>query len=169
MKIDQHWKMIQDIVRNAMKTSHHLSFATVSGDGVPHVTPIGSLMLRDDCTGYYFEEFTRQMPTNFESNRRISILAVNSGAWYWLKSIRSGRFPSLPGVRLHGRVGDRRPATVPEIDDWRERIKKARKTKGYKLIWEKLAQVRDIEFDSFEPITAGVMTKHLLSPEKAEG
>jgi hypothetical protein len=120
-------------------------------------------MLRDDCTGYYFEEFSKQMPANFKDNQRISILAVNSGLWYWLKSIRSGRFPSLPGVRLHGRVGDRRPARVPEIDEWRERVKGARKTKGYKLIWEKLAHVRDIEFDSVEPITAGMMTRHLVA------
>lgn len=153
--------MIQDVVRNAMKTSHYLSFATVSGGGVPHVTPIGSLILRNDCTGYYFEEFTKQMPANLESNQQISILAVNSGTWYWLKSIRSGRFSTLPGVRLHGRVGDRRPATQPEIDAWRQRIKKARKTKGYKLLWENLSHVRDIEFDSFEPITAGIMTRHL--------
>jgi hypothetical protein len=162
MEIEQNWATIRNVVQNAMKTSHHVSFATVSADGVPHVTPIGSLMLRDDCTGYYFEEFSNTMPANFEDNQRISILAVNSGMWYWLKSIRSGRFSSLPGVRLHGRVGDRRPARVPEIDDWRERIKKARNTKGYKLIWENLAHVRDIEFDSYEPITAGVMTKHLV-------
>lgn len=45
MEIDQHWPMIQNIVQNAMKTSHHLSFATVSEDGDPHVTPIGSFML----------------------------------------------------------------------------------------------------------------------------
>lgn len=162
MEIDQHWTMIKDIVRNAMKTSRYLSFATMSPDGAPHVTPIGSLMLRDDGTGYYFEEFTRQMPENFERNQRVSILAVNSGIWYWLKSIRSGRFPTLPGVRLHGKVGDRRPATQKEIGAWRQRVKRARKTKGYKLIWEKLSYVRDIEFESFEPITAGVMTKHLL-------
>lgn len=162
MEIDQHWAMIQDVVRNAMKTSRHLSFATVSGDGVPHVTPIGSLILRDDCTGYYFEEFTKQMPANFERNQRISVLAVNSGTWYWLKSIRSGRFATLPGVRLHGRVGSRRSATQQEIEAWRERVKKARKNKGYKLLWENLAHVRDIEFDSFEPIKTGTMTKHLL-------
>ena len=163
MIMDSHWRMIQDIVRCAIKTSHHLSFATVSEGGIPHVTPIGSLILRDDCTGYYFEEFTTQMPVNFESNRRISILAVNSGGWYWLKSIYSGRFPTLPGIRLHGRVRDRRPATQQEIETWRQRVKRARKTKGYKLIWEKLSHVRDIEFDSFEAITTGIMTKHLLT------
>ena len=161
MDIKQHWGMIQDFVQTAMKSSRHLSFATVTEDGYPHVTPIGSLILRDNCTGFYFEEYTKQMPANFKHNQRISILAVNSAFLFWLKSIYSGAFQTHPGIRLHGKVGVRRPATEDEIAAWHDRVKGARKTKGYELIWKNLKHARDIEFDSFEPITAGKMTTHL--------
>jgi len=161
MDINQNWGMIQEFIQVAMKSSRHLSFATVTEEGRPHVTPIGSLILRDNCTGYYFEEYTKQMPDNFKNNQRISILAVNSGFLFWLKSIYSGSFTTHPGIRLHGKVGVRRPATEDEIAAWQDRVKGARKTKGYQLIWKNLKHVRDIEFDSFEPITAGKMTMHL--------
>ena len=118
MNIHENWEMIKGIVQVSMKSSHHLSFATVNEDGFPHITPIGSLILRDDCTGYYFEEYTKQMPINLRNNQRISILAVNSGFWFWIKAIYSGKFSSHPGIRLHGKVGDRRPATDGEIDAW---------------------------------------------------
>jgi uncharacterized pyridoxamine 5'-phosphate oxidase family protein len=162
MNIDENWDMIKATLQAAMKSSHHLSFATVTEDGSPHVTPIGSLILRDDCTGYYFEEYTKQMPINLKYNQQISILAVNSGVWFWIKSIYSGKFSSHPGIRLHGIVGERRPATKGEIAAWQNRVKSVKKTKGYKLIWENLKHVRDIKFDSFEPITAGEMTKYLV-------
>ena len=162
MNIHENWDMIKGIVQVAMKSSHHLSFATVTEDGSPHVTPIGSLILRDDCTGYYFEEYTKQMPINLRDNQRISILAVNRGFLFWIKAIYSGKFSSHPGIRLHGKVGDRRPATEGEIAAWQNRVKGVRRTKGYELIWKNLKYVRDIQFDSFEPITAGKMTKNLV-------
>ena len=161
MKIGEHWGIIQQTLQAAMKSSRHLSFATVTEDGLPHVTPIGSLILRDDFTGYYFEEYTKHMPANFKTNQRISILAVNSGLLFWLKSLFSGKFSTPPGIRLHGKVGDRRSATKSELAAWQNRVKGARKTKGYELIWKNLGHVRDIQFDSFEIITAGKMTKHL--------
>ncbi len=154
--------MIQQTIQAAMKSSHHLAFGSVAEDGSPHVTPIGSLILRDDCSGYYFEEYARQMSINLKNNRRISILAVNSGFWFWIKSMYSGRFPNPPGIRLHGMVGERRPATESEIAAWQYRVKGARRTKGYKLIWCNLKHVRDIQFDSYEIITAGKMTRHLI-------
>ena len=162
MKIAEKWEMIQQILKMAMKSSRHLSFATIAEDGSPHVTPIGSLILRDDCTGYYFEEYTKHMPAHFRNNQRVSILAVNSGFLFWLKSLFSGKFSTPPGIRLHGRVGERRPATESEVITWQNRVKGARKTKGYKLIWKNLNHVRDIHFDSFEIITAGKMTSHLI-------
>lgn len=162
MNIIENWDMIKGTLQVAMKSSRHLSFATVTEDGSPHVTPIGSLILRDDCTGYYFEEYTKQMPANLKNNQNVSILAVNSGFWFWIKSLYSGNFSSHPGIRLHGKVGDRRLATEGEIAAWQNRVKSARKTKGYELIWKNLKYVRDIQFNAFEPITAGKMTKNLI-------
>ena len=58
MEIGQHWKTIQAIFQECRGSSTHFAVATVSKDGSPQVTPIGALFLRDDQTGFYFDEFT---------------------------------------------------------------------------------------------------------------
>ncbi len=161
MNIKEHWSDIQDIFKNANSTSRHCAIATVNTDGSPNVTPIGSLFLRENCTGYYFEEYSQNMPSNFESNKRVCVLAVNSGMIYWIRAIFTGRFESSPGVRLHGIAGERREATEEEIASWQERVKGARKRKGHDLIWKNLRHIREIKFNSFEPVSAGKMTQHL--------
>jgi uncharacterized pyridoxamine 5'-phosphate oxidase family protein len=128
MDIKDNWQMIQQFCRIAMKSSRHLSFASINSDGTPHITPIGSLILRNNCTGYYFEEYTKKMPANFAENPNVSILAVNSGFLFWIKSIFSGKFDCSPGIRLSGKVGERRMATENEISEWHDRMKRARKT-----------------------------------------
>lgn len=161
MNIKDNWADIQAIFRDANSTSRHCAIATVNEDGTPHITPIGSLFLRDNCTGFYFEEYSRRMPNNFKSNKRVCILAVNSGWKYWFTSIFAGRFPTSPGVRLYGTVGERREATKEEILSWQNRVRIARKLKGYKLIWKNMKHIREIQFDSFEPVSAARMTQHL--------
>jgi hypothetical protein len=64
-------------------------------------------------------------------------------------------------VRLSGTVGELRNATADEVAAWQEKIAIANGTKGYKLLWEKFAKVRNIAFDSFEPVYVGEMTNNL--------
>lgn len=157
--LEKNWPAIRTLVQDASRSSFHCAFSTVDADGSPHITPIGSLILRDDCTGYYFEEYTRRMPVHFAHNRRVCILAVHSGFAFFLKSLIRGRFSRYPGVRLYGQAGERRPATDEEIATWQKRVRMARGTKGYELLWKNLRMVRDIRFDSFDPVTAGEMTR----------
>ena len=157
----EHWPTIKSVFQDAKKTSKHCAIASVSDSGAPHITPIGSLFLRDNFTGYYFEEYSQKMSHNFKSNDRVCILALNSGFRYWIRSLISGRFPTPPGVRLYGRVGQRRMGTAEEIASFQNRVRFARKLKGYKLIWKNMRHVREIHFDSFEPVNASKMTQHL--------
>lgn len=158
MEIGSNWKTIRAIFEEAYKSCVHFAVATVNEDGSPHVTPIGALILRDNQTGFYFEENPKKMPLNLKHNPRVCILAVNADKLFWGKSLLEGKFATPPAVRLSGTAGKLRNATPDEVVAWQEKIAIAEGTKGYKLLWEKFAQVRDIAFDSFEPIDVGKMT-----------
>jgi hypothetical protein len=161
MEIGHHWQSIMAIFDSSFRSSLHYAVATVNEDGSPHVTPIGALILRNDKTGFYFEEFLNNMPKNLERNNRICVLAVNSDMSFWGKSLADGTFEVPPAVRLKGTVGDRRKATDEEIGQWHERIGFTRGTKGFDLLWKNMGTVRDIHFDSFEPVSTGEMTRQL--------
>ncbi len=161
MQINNHWETIRKIFQDAFETSTHYSIATVGEDGTPYNIPIGSLILRENKTGFYFEEFLNNMTKNLEHNQRVCVLAVNSGKLFWSKSLLRGKFKMPPAVRLMGTVSKKREATEEEIKLWHELVKYARKLKGYTLLWKNMKYVRDIHFDSFEPVNCGVMTSGL--------
>ena len=161
MEINDHWDTIRHVFRAAFKSTMHCAIATVNEDGSPHITPIGSLVLQGKNKGFYCEEYPRTMVKNLETNQRVCVLAVNSGKWYWLRSIFRGRFAKPPGVRLMGTAGRRRKATEEETAMWLKRVQSFRPFKGYDLLWSNMTTVREITFDSFEPIRAGAMTRGL--------
>ena len=105
MQITGDWKDIKSLFNRAFNSSFHYALATVNENGEPHVTPIGSLILREPGHGVYFEEFPRQLSRNLQHNKEVCVLAVNSSRWFWIKSLFSGRFASPPAIRLYGTVG----------------------------------------------------------------
>jgi predicted pyridoxine 5'-phosphate oxidase superfamily flavin-nucleotide-binding protein len=159
MEIGKHWQTIQKVFQESLRSSMHYALATVNEDGSPHVTPIGSLFLRDNGTAFYFDEFPVRMSRNLEKNQRVCILAVNSNLTFWQKSLLAGKFETPAAVRLMGSAGKKREATEEEIAIWQNHVKLARGTKGYDLMWKNMRRVRDIYFDSFEPVLCGEMTK----------
>jgi uncharacterized protein len=161
LEIGKHWETIRSVFEEGYKTCFHFAVATVNEDGAPHVTPIGALILRDNQTGFYFEENPIRMPRNLKRNPRVCILAVNADKGFWVNSLIQGNFTAPPAVRLMGRVGELRKATADEVEAWQVKIAIAKGTKGYSLMWEKFARVKDITFDSFEPVLVGEMTKGL--------
>ncbi len=162
MELDKKaWPQIQEIFRNAFRSSFHFSIATVNEDGSPHVTPIGSLILQDDRTGFYFEEYTTNLTRNLARDKRVCVMAVNSSKWALIKSFFLGKFITPPGVRLMGTAGERREATPAEQALFRKRVRKYRMFKGHDLLWSRLRHVREIRFDAFEPIRVGVLTRHM--------
>lgn len=161
MDIIAHWDSIRDVVEKSLKSKRFCSMATVNPDGSPHVAPIGSLILQGPGKAYYFEKFPKRMRENLDQNPRLCVMAVQGGFWPMMKSLFVGRFDSAPGVRLMGRAGARRTPTEDEKRLWLEQIKAFRRLKGYGLLWGEMSHVRDITFDSFEPVRMGVMTRGL--------
>jgi hypothetical protein len=106
MAIDpRQWSEARRLCRRAFGSSMHFAFASVDEDGSPRATPIGSLILREDGTGYFFEEFASGLGRNLNRSPRVCILAVNSGKLFWFKSLLMGRFAEPPGLRLLGTAG----------------------------------------------------------------
>jgi len=90
MEIETHWNIVKKIFKQSFSSSFHFSIATVDENGKPHVTPIGSLILGNPGQAIYFEEFPSKLPINLKTNKHVSILAVNSSKWFWLKSLIKG-------------------------------------------------------------------------------
>jgi len=162
MDIGNHWEAIRTLFDEAFKTCAHFSVATVNEDGTPHITPIGGLILRDDRTGFYFDEFPRKMRDNIKHRPRICVMAVNADKTFWGLSLVEGKFKTPPAVRLMGTVGEAREATPDETAAWQARVAIAKGTKGYDILWAGMAKVRDITFDAFEPVNLGEMTDGLF-------
>jgi hypothetical protein len=161
MEIGNHWKTIQTIFQRSLNSSLHFAVGTVNEDGSPHLTPIGSLFLCEDKAGFYFDVFSVNMSRNLKRDPRVCVLAVNSHVSYWGKSFITGRSETPPSVRLMGTVGERREAAEAELTIWRRHVEFARGMKGYDLMWGNMRFVRDIYFDSFEPVHMGEMTRDL--------
>jgi len=161
MELEKHWQEILKVLQNGKNSNRFFSIATVDPEGNPHVTPIGHVFFRDDMTGYYFDAYSKAMPKNFQTNKRVCLMAVNSSPWFWLKALWRAEFESAPAVRLYGEVGDAREATVEEMAKYRNSIRITRSLKGHKLLWADLHKVRDIKFTSFSPATYPVMCEKL--------
>lgn len=161
MDIHSNWGKIRGVFEQGFKSCFHFAVATTGQDGTAHISPIGSLILRDDCTGYYCEEFSSQLPQDLQYDHRVCVMAVNADKIFWGRALLEGRFSSAPGVRLYGLAGERREGTGEEIGEWQKRVGYARPLKGYKILWEKMHTVRDIKFDSFDPVSMGEMTDGL--------
>lgn len=167
MTLDSNWKNIRRLFAHAFRSSLHYSIATVTPEGLPHVTPVGSLVLLEPGRAIYFEEFTRRMPVNFRSNQHVCVLAVRSGLGFWLWSLLRGGFATPPAIRLHGTVGAARAATDEELRLWRRRVRKLKSTRGYRMMWANMRTVRDVQFTRADRIDMGSMTRECWSDFEA--
>jgi uncharacterized protein len=155
----RNWPKIVDHFEKSRQSSRFFTFATINPDGTPHMAPYASLVLKDDCTGYYSDVFPNRMSRNLKADPRICISSVRMGFGLWLKALFTGRFDGWPGIRLYGKVEPSRKATAEEIDGWRHRVKQYKWMKGYKLLWADVRTVRDVRFEHFEPVQLGPMTQ----------
>ncbi|MFT5592816.1 MAG: pyridoxine/pyridoxamine 5'-phosphate oxidase [Oceanicoccus sp.] len=161
MELSDHWNEITSVVNSGQKSSLHCSIATVDDQGMPNVTPIGTVFLRSNLTGYFFDSYTSKLAANLEHNNKACLSAVNTKTSFWFKSLLKGKFLSPPGVRLYGTVSQLREATEEEIAAVNKRIKPLSWSKGSKLIWSSFTHVRDIEFNDFRPVQYPKMMEHL--------
>jgi len=161
MDIKSNWKEIKRHFNKSFRTNYHVSVATVDKDNYPTVTPIGSLFLNNNQTGFYYEKYPTKLPVNTQSNPNVCVLAVNSNIWFWLKSLFIGEFKNYPAIKLYGQLGDKRKATDIEIKRLNRRMKSTKWFKGNSYLWGKMDYVRDISFSWAEKIHLGAMTEKL--------
>ena len=147
----ENWKTICQNFRYGFATNLHVSIATVDADGQPQVTPIGSFFLnRDGFSGFYFEIFTKNILKNATTNPKVCVMAVNSGRWYWLKSMVLGKFKTPPMTKIYGTLGERRPATPAEIERGNRRLGRMKILPGGKKLFGNMGLVRELTFHAFE-------------------
>lgn len=163
--LNAEWPRIVRHFEKSILSSRFYTFATVNPDGSAHATPIASLVLNNDCSGYFSDVFQGKMMRNIKVDQRVCILAVRMGLWFWLKALTRGRYDAWPGIRLYGSVGEHRTARPGEIERWRKRVNRFKRFKGYTMLWKYVDRVRDIRFTHFEPISMGAMTSHLAPAE----
>lgn len=161
MDIKSNWKEIKRHFNKSFRTNYHVSIATVDKNNNPTVTPIGSLFLNNNQTGFYFEKYPTKLPVNIQSNPNVCVLAVNSNIWFWLKSLFIDEFKNYPAIKLYGQLGDKRKATDIEIKRLNRRMKSTKGFKGNSYLWGKMDYVRDISFSRAEKIHLGAMTEKL--------
>lgn len=159
MDLIANWTNIRKHFNRSFKTNFHVSIASVDKDNNPTVTPIGSLFLNKNQTGFYFEKYPTKLPQNATINKRICVLGVNSNTWFWLTSLFSGQFKSYPAIKLYGQLGDKRKATEVETKRLKGRMRTTSLLKGNKYLWGRMEFVREITFIKAEKINLGKMTE----------
>lgn len=157
MNLKDNWLKIKKTSETCQTSAMHCSIATIHSDGTPHITPVGTVFLRDNQTGYFFDHYAKTLGDNIDHNPNVCISAVNVGRWYWFKALFTGKFSAPPGIRLYGKVGPIRPATPEEVELIERRVKPTTWMKGARLLWTDFEYVRDIEFTDYKPVTYPMM------------
>ncbi|HRX28662.1 MAG TPA: pyridoxamine 5'-phosphate oxidase family protein [Saprospiraceae bacterium] len=161
MDIKVDWNVIRRHFNKSFSSNFYVSVASVDVENNPTVTPIGSLFLNDNQTGFYFEKFPSKLPEHVMTNPKVCLLGVNSGRIFWLKGLFRGKFTDFPAMKLYGELGERRKATEKEINGLNRRMKATKGLKGNTYLWGKMEFVRDIKFTKAEKINLGKMTANL--------
>ena len=158
LDIIKDWQKIRMHFNKSFRSNFHVSVASVNKENLPDVTPIGSLFLNRDQSGFYFEKYPTTIAQNSEVNKNVCILVVNSNMWFWLRALFKGRFKTYPAIKLYGKLGEKRKATDKEIARLNRRMKATNRLKGNKYLWQDMSYVRDIIFTHAKVTELGKMT-----------
>ncbi len=161
MDIILNWDKIRLHFSKSFQSNLHVSVASIGSNNTPTVTPIGSLFLNRDQTGFYFEKYPSKLPMYSKINKKICVLAVNSNRWFWVKSLLRGKFNNYAGIKLYGELGEKRKATEIEITRLKRRMRRTKGMKGHNYLWGNMTVVRELSFAKVEKINLGDMTKEL--------
>ncbi|WP_424000691.1 hypothetical protein [Maribacter sp. IgM3_T14_3] len=161
MNITKDWKKIRTHFNKSFSSNFHISIASVDAENNPTVTPIGSLFLNDNQSGFYFEKFPKKLPVHAKMNKNVCLLGVNSIRFFWLRALFKEKFSDYPAIKLYGELGERRLATDQETKRLDRRMRMTKGLKGNTYLWGKMEYVRDINFIKAEKINLGKMTASL--------
>jgi hypothetical protein len=161
MEIQSDWHKIRRHFNKSFSSNFHVSVASVDTENNPTVTPIGSLFLNDNQTGFYFEKFPSKLPQHSKNNPNVCILAVNSSRMFWIKALFRLKFSDFPAIKLYGVLGVKRKATEREIARLKRRMKGTNWLKGNAYLWSDMEYLREIRFTKAEKVNLGKMTADL--------
>ena len=161
MDLKSNWTLIRKHFSKSFRTSLCVSIASVDKDNKPTITPIGTVFLNKDQTGFYFEKFPEKIPKNAKTNKNICVLAINSSKWFWIKALYKLKFNAYPAIRLYGELGPKRQATEIETSRLNRRMRTTKGLKGNTYLWGEMKFIREIKFSTAEGINIGEMTNHL--------
>ena len=161
MNLITDWEKIRAHFNKSFKSNFYVSIASVDAKNNPTVTPIGTLFLNDDQTGFYFEKFPLNLPIHAKINPNICVLGVNSNRLFWIRSLFNGNFPSSPAIKLYGVLREKRKATSHEISRLNRRMRSTKRLKGNVYLWQNMEFIREIQFTEAEQINLGKMTRTL--------
>lgn len=161
VNLEENWQKIRTHFSKSFGANMYVSIASVNEDNKPTITPIGSLFLNENLTGFYFEKFATKLNVNSKVNKSICVLAVNSNKWFWFKSLFKMSFSEYPAIKLYGELGGKREATDKEYRAFQRRITLTKSLKGSKYLWQDMSMVREVTFTKGEKINLGTMTKEL--------
>jgi len=158
----KHMKITDEIFKTKIKPlfaqAMFCSIATVNEKGFAHVSPIGSVVLLNKNKGIYFEKFTKSIPKNAITNQYATIMSVNDGKWFWLKSLMQGKFKKPPAIRLLVKLGELRKGTDQEGQIFKRKVNIFKRTKGYQLLWKDMSHIREFEIIKYKPVFISTMT-----------
>ncbi len=155
------WNNIREHFNKSFSSNFYISVASVDSENNPTITPIGSMFLNDNQTGFYFEKFPSKLPKHAKVNPNVCLLGVNSGRLFWIKALFIGTYTHYPAVKLYGKLGEIRKATEKEINRLNRRMKATNGLKGNTYLWKIMEFVREVKFTKAEKINLGEMTKNL--------
>lgn len=155
------WNAIKRVFTKAQKSNMHANIASVSKDGIPNITPIGTVFLNEDGTGFLFDSFSQKLEENLKQNNSVCISVVNSSKIFWLSSFIRGEFNDYPGVRIYAKLEDLRPATDEEKLRVNTRIQSLKWTKGSHLIWSDFTHVRVFKVNDYRWVKYPSMMSNL--------
>lgn len=161
MDLDKDWNEIRKHFNKSFSSNFYVSVASVDAENNPTVTPIGSMFLNDNKTGFYFEKFPSKLPKHAKENPNVCLLGVNSGRIFWIKALFKGTFSNYPAIKLYGKLGEKRKASDKEISRLNRRMRTTKGLKGNTYMWKTMEFVREIEFTKAEKINLGKMTENL--------
>jgi hypothetical protein len=164
-RLKKQWPQVKRTLEKSQASAMQCAIATIHHDGMPHITPVGTVFLRDNQTGYFFDHYANALGENIDHNPNVCISAVNVGRWYWFKALFTGKFSAPPGIRLYGKAGPMREATADEIALIEARVKPTLWLKGARMLWTDFKYVREIEFTDYKPVTYPVMMDGMWSKE----
>jgi len=159
LNLEKDWQKIKVHFKKSFGVNMHVSIASVNVNNEPTVTPIGSLFLNKNQTGFYFEKYTSGLTNNVENNNKVCVLAVNSSTFFWLKSLFNGQFKKPPALKLYGVLGQNRKATKAEKHALSRRMRFTKSMKGNRYLWNDMQFVREIHFSDVESMKLGKMIR----------